>query len=470
MKIKKYALLTLILTGQFINSQACTIFSGKDKNGHVWVGNNEDMIFYFKTRINLVKSTDSTFGYAFFTYDVNNVIQGGVNDAGLFFDFNSVPSSKAKDYDKKKDFPGGYEAMMLHVLKKCKTVQEVLTLFKKYRLTDNRSSQMHLADKFGNLGIIVADSMWITKSNYQVSTNYNLCHSDKDKMTCWRMPIAERILKSKEPGLETFREICDSTSQKVNTSTIYSNIHDLTTGDIWFYYGMDYTKSYKTNINELLKKGTSSFYVYELFTNDPLVAVYKTYQDKGIESGLKKLNEYQLSLERKNEILRLLCSDLIVWNHDFNSYPFLSALLKSKKDVDELLQVTNPIALFFSSKKTEALDILNKYPTDHPTGQLAPFASQISNQMQGIFEKDANVKFELKGYENAKSVFVEGIDYPTVIYFLIQKDGKWIGDFYLDPDEYHYVFLVDGKRVLDANISDTIKENGLDYSKIVVKE
>lgn len=41
MRIKKYVLLTLILTGWIIDMEACTIFSGKDKKDHVWAGNNE---------------------------------------------------------------------------------------------------------------------------------------------------------------------------------------------------------------------------------------------------------------------------------------------------------------------------------------------------------------------------------------------------------------------------------------------
>jgi hypothetical protein len=468
MRIKKYVFLALILTGWFINLEACTIFSGKDKKGHVWAGNNEDMVFTFNTYLNLVISSDSTFGYAFFTYySPNGFIQGGVNEAGLFFDFNAIAPSIYKDYKKKKDFPGGHRAMLQYVLKKCKTVPEVLNLFKKYRLQGMESGQMHLADKYGNLGIIVADSMWITKSNYLVSTNYNLCHPDKDGVSCWRFPIAKRILNTQEPGIVSFREICDSTSQKTTVSTIYSNIHDLTTGDIWFYYGMDYSKPFKTNIKELLKKGNRSFLMYELFTDEPLVSIYKTFQSKGVEVSLKKLNEYRLSLDKKNEILSLLSSDLILYNQDFNSYPFLSELIKSKKEPDEFLQVINAIALFCKNKKTEAQDVLTKYLIKNPEGTMA---HDFLNQMQGIFEEGANSRFELTGYKNARYVFVGGLNNPNIKYFLIQKEGKWIGEFKLQPQEYHYIFLVDGKRVIDPKNSDIVKDEGFDYNRIFVKK
>jgi hypothetical protein len=467
MRIIKCVFITLILLGWINDLDACTIFSGKDKKNHVWAGNNEDMVFTFNTYLNLVEGSDSTFGHVFLTYySPNGFIQGGVNEAGLFFDFNAIAPSRYKNYEKKKDFPGGHRAMLQYVLKKCNTVPEVLNLFKKYRLPGLESGQMHLADKYGNLGIIVADSMWITKGNYLVSTNYNICHPDKDGVVCWRYTIAERNLKTLEPSSETFRAISDSTSQRSMINTIYSNIHDLTTGDIWFYYGLDYSKAFKTNIKDLLKRGNSSCLLYELFTDEPLVAVYKTYKLKGAEESLRKLNEYHLPANRKSEILSLLSTDLILYNQDFNSYPFLTALIKSKRETDEFLQVINSIVLFCTNKKNEAIEGLNDYLVKNPESDIV---HDYLNQMKGIFDKDANVRFELTGSEKAKCVFVDGLNHPNIRYFLIPKDGKWIGEFRLPPGEYRYIFLVDGKRVSDPNNHDIVKDEGLYYNRIFVK-
>ena len=472
MMLKKILTLVVLCLCIFFNATACTIFSGIDKKGQVWAGNNEDNIFTFNIYLNLAASTDSTFGYAFFTNSKNQdeYIQGGVNDAGLFYDGNSVPPSVYKDFDTKKDFPGGHRAMLKYILGKCKTVQEVISLFKQYRLPGMESSQLHFADKYGTLGIIVADSMWVTKANYQVSTNYNLCHADKDQQTCWRFPIAERILKSKEPGIDSFREICDSTSQKAIASTVYSNIHNLNTGEIWLYYAMDYNNAYKTTIKELLKRGNASFPIYELFLETPLVTVYKTYQVKGIKKAIEKLNGDQLSSERKNLIIRLLYFDLIMYKYDFKNYSFFSDLIASNCPTDEFLQVFNTRTLFFTGKQSEAIKALNNYSTEHPEGQFIQFAKGLLKQMQGQFDTEANVKFELNGYKKAKYVFVEGIESPNIQYFLILREGKWIGNFKLEPEEYHYIFLADGKRILDKNNPNVVKENGLDYNKIVVKK
>jgi hypothetical protein len=72
----------------------------------------------------------------------------------------------------------------------------------------------------------------------------------------------------------------------------------------------------------------------------------------------------------------------------------------------------------------------------------------ILNLFEEKFEEDANVTFELNGYENATYVFVKGI--PSNFDFLIKKDGKWIGKFILNDGVYNYSFVVDGKQVFDS--------------------
>jgi hypothetical protein len=466
MCFKRFLILTILLYISFINLVACTIFSGKDKKGHIWAGNNEDMYFTFNSYLNIVEATDSTFGYICFSYfSPEGNIQGGVNEAGLFFDGNAVKPSIYKDFDKKKDFPGGSRLLFHHVLKKCKTVQEVFLLFKEFRLSGLEAAQVHIADKYGNFGIIVADSMWITKSNYQISTNYNLCHPDKDGIACWRFPIADSILQTSEPGPDVFREICDSTSRKTRYSTVYSNIHDLTTGDIWFYYGMDYNNPYKTNIKDLLKKGSTSFFLHDLFINEPLVRVYNTYLREGVDESQKELNSLPLTSVRKNEILRLLSSDLIYFNRDFRSYPFLKAFIQSQKIADEFNLVLSAISLFCRDNKNEALDLLKAFIGQNPNSILV---KDTFNQMQGIFDKAANARFELNGYPEVKYVFVDGISVSPVYNFLVRDGDKWTGNFRLPQGEHHYNFSVEGERILDPDNNDIVKDAGVEYNRIFV--
>ncbi|HXC04317.1 MAG TPA: hypothetical protein VNZ86_06155 [Bacteroidia bacterium] len=471
MKFKKQALFLFTLALVTIEAQACTIFSAKDKKGHVWVGNNEDNLFTFNSYLTLHVKTDSTIGFAFFTNSSGpeEYIQGGFNEAGLFYDGNSVPAAKYKDYAKKKDYPGGHRAMLQHMLGTCKTVPEVFALFEQYRIPGNETAQLHFADKYGNLGIIVADSMWITKADFQISTNYNLCHPDKDGITCWRYPIAERILKSREASFSTFRDICDSTSFKAVATTNYSNIHDLNSGEIWLYYGGDFTHVCKTSLITLLKRGNSSFPLHDLFTDSPLVQVFNTYEAKGLQAALVKMNSLHLSQHRASETGRCLYAQLVVRNHDFEACPLLTELMKSQTKPDELVQVTTALVLFCTDKKDQALTLLRTYLHDNPRGEMVELASIYLNQMQGIFDTEANTTFELPGYDTKKFVFVEGLDSPNFLYFLVPKEGKWTGAFKLDPGEYHYYFLADGKRILDANNPDRIQEQGKEFNRKIVK-
>ena len=268
-KIKIILILLLIMS---INiSNACTIFTAKDKNGNVWTGNNADKVFTLNTYITVVAPKEKEYGFFYYTNSKNikEFPQGGTNEAGLYFDGNSIPKCNYKNFDKKKDYPTGDNEMMLDILRKCKTVQEAFNYFKIYRIRGLEVSQLQFVDKFGNKGIIVADSMWLSEADYQSSTNYNLCHPNKDSIDCWRFPIAERMLKSREIGLESFRDICDSTRQKKWTNT--SQIQNLNTGEIWLYYAMNFSRPYKTSIKELINKGNHSFYFYELFKDDLIV-------------------------------------------------------------------------------------------------------------------------------------------------------------------------------------------------------
>lgn len=469
----KQLLLLLSLWGYFIHgAEACTIFSGKDKKGQTWAGNNEDNLFSFDVCMNTTAATDTTFGFVFFTNSANpdEYIQGGVNEAGLFYDGNAVPPSVYSDYDKKLDFPGGHRAMIRYMLGTCKTVQEVMQLFTKYRLPGTESGQLHFADSFGNLGIIVSDSMWISKTDYQVSTNYNLCHPGHDGVTCWRYPIAERMLQANEPGQESFRAICDSTSQKELGCTIYSNIHNLNTGDLWLYYAGDYERPFKTNLNTLLKKGNSTYPLYTLFESTPVVSVYTTYLEKGIAEGMKILNAFSLTGQRKNEIGRILFSGIIVRKHDFSSQPFLATLMLPGQRTDELVEVMSGLALFCTGKKEDAMELLRNYTSTFPEGKMVELANIYLNQFQGIFDPEANVSFELKGYETAKYVFVDGLEEPNFTCFLVRQNGKWVGSFHLEPGEYSYTFFVDGKRITDPGNPDVVKSDGISCSRLVIKK
>lgn len=114
--------------------------------------------------------------------------------------------------------------------------------------------------------------------------------------------------------------------------------------------------------------------------------------------------------------------------------------------------------------------MLKKFAKEQPDALFAKAAVSLSDRFNGKFAADANVTFELQGYQKAKYVFVEGLEYPNFSYFLVPENGKWIGHFLLHPDEYTYFFLVDGKPGLDPKNSTIVNVDGIDHNKIVVKK
>ena len=299
LKFLVFFILTFVIP---LRSWSCTIFCAKDDHGHVWTGNNEDFYFFdFTTQITISPKSDSTQAYFFFHYN-NDFPQGGVNESGLFFDGNAVESSEKKGFDLKEPFPGKIFNVLTFVLERCKSVPEIIEIFSKYKIPWMQGAQLHFSDRLGNFGIITADSSWLSNGKFQVSTNYDLSHDDDDYKKCWRYPIAHSILNKANPGFELFSSICDSTSQRKDAFTIYSNVHNLSTGEMWLYYGWDYENPYKTTFNDMIALGDTTFLIRKLFVNQPLVKAYESFLLEGFGVGLEIINSIVDSSLREEKL------------------------------------------------------------------------------------------------------------------------------------------------------------------------
>ncbi|WP_294678348.1 carcinine hydrolase/isopenicillin-N N-acyltransferase family protein [uncultured Fluviicola sp.] len=442
--MKKAIIITFVLFAQ-LQAFSCTIISAKDKKGQVWTGNNEDNLFTFKSLINIVPANDGNYGYVFFTYNnPKQGMQGGVNEAGLFFDFNGVEYTESKANEKKEYYPGGHVKMFEYILEHFSTVQEVMDLYRKYRIPGIEHSQLHLADKFGNLGIIVADSMWITKDNHLASTNYNLCHGDLEDDPCFRMPIAQRLLKNNEPSFELFTQICDSTHQFYSSgaSTIYSNIHNLSTGEIWFYFGLDFKNAYKTSVRELLKRGKTSIYLCDLFKDQILVRAHMAAENKDFEKSIELMESIQDPAQRLT-LMRLLVTGLIDMEANIDSYPVFEHFFRQIKPEPKDYYV-NSFALYCRGQKEKANETLIEGLRNYPGEETL---IGFKDQLEGKFPPGKNYRLELADFKDATYVLIDGLSYYQFENLLVKVGDKWVGEYPLEPDEYFFRFNVDGKIV-----------------------
>jgi hypothetical protein len=455
--IKIISLILLLTLTHTIN--ACTIFCGKDRFGHVWAGNNEDNAFSFANYINVFpKTVDTKYGYYTLSYHTpengeNVLIQGGMNEVGLFYDMNTLDMSGKeyiiKDLHKKKSFPQGDDAILSYILANFHTVEEVVAFFNEYWFDIGfKGAQIHLADKNGHFAMIdPTGSKVVTDKSYQLSTNFSIC-SNEETYGCWRYPIAKEELESREIGLATSRDICEKTSQKGYNGnyTIYSNIQNLSTGDIWFYFLSDYKNQYKTSISELLSKGRKSYLIRNLFEKHPMTILYNDFIEKGGQSAFETYEKLDLSVERKNEILSIFVTYFIGNEFNLEALPFLEEYLKTDP-VGHWMTGAQAISYFNQGNKIKATEIIKDYKRRIPETSMD--VNSILDKFNGIFPKDVNCKIELNGYQDAKNVFVTGLT-GGIYDFMIKKDGKWTTELLLPDGIYNYQFVVDGKKVLDS--------------------
>ena len=244
---------------------ACTIVSAVANNGEVWNMNNEDGPPGVANFINVFPRTDSTlYGYYTLSYlspkaGEGGGTQGGMNEAGLTYDFNAMHNVDDFDLAGRQTFPKGDNAILAHIMGKMQTVDEVIAFFETYWFTDGfRSAQMHVADREGRFAIISASGVYVAEVGQPlISTNFDIC-AGEDGGNCWRYPVAEEKLATREVGLATMLSIALDTRQKEYT-TVYSNVQNLTTGDIWFMSYHDPGRLAQINILNLLERGRKSY-------------------------------------------------------------------------------------------------------------------------------------------------------------------------------------------------------------------
>ena len=457
MKSKFHQKITLLLVFLFLPGHlvACTIFSCIDSRGHVWVGNNEDGLFSLRNYINVFpKRKNTKFGYFTLTFDSpNSASQGGVNEAGLFYDFNALARMEIKNKSRKKVFPSGDKKIFHHILGNFETVQEVVDFFDKYWFQSGFDScQMHVADKHGSFGIISPSGSRVVKGKpFQVSTNFSICPLE-DSTSCWRYPIAFNKLKETGASLKSFTDICRSTAPRGNVSTIYSNIHNLSTGEMTFFFGLDYQHPWTINIKDLLADGKKSYLIRDLFKNTALVTTLETYESKGAAVALKKLDELNVTPKRKSEILNLLFYPLLVSDMDMAAAPFLEEFIRINKPDSYWFASIDAIAKYHNGKAAEAKQVLQTFAKKNPSYKAQ--CDELQNRFDGRFAADANCELTLEKFGNAKAVFVKfPFSSDSIQRFLVKKDGKWTGRFRVRPGRVNYVFSVDGKKQFDPKVA-----------------
>ena len=249
----------------------CTIFTIAlgDK---VFFGNNEDnqrlpdetfIAFVPKQEIPLSWSTPGVDGstsiHGFMLVGVregNSLLpQGGINDQGLCYDINGLPSFP---FNGQEGVPWRDWFNAFDILWHCSTVREVEEWFLTHECTFPvwGGGQFHVADATGDAMVmsINQDGNYSfsgkNRKNFLVSTNFNLANKENrwGNYPCPRFVTATEMLKKIEVEDELTTEACAKILDAVhieyknNNGTVYSNVYDLKNLKAYIYHLHDFEK------------------------------------------------------------------------------------------------------------------------------------------------------------------------------------------------------------------------------------
>ncbi|OUJ74851.1 hypothetical protein BXP70_08860 [Hymenobacter crusticola] len=423
---------------------ACTIVSGTDRHGQTWAMNNEDFFHTASTYVNVYPATDkNTLGYITFTYgSPESGIQGGANEAGVFFDINALPPQVYKLRRGRQPFPHG--SMLVYLLQRCQSVPQFLALWDTYYMPDMGDVQVHLADRQGNLAVISPDTI-LRATRQLTSTNFNVCEGPA-KQTCWRYPIAQRLLAAQGVSQQSLVQIAQETSWREFTTTVYTNIHNLATGDIWFYLAEDYRTPWHTNIHTLLQQGRKSILLANQFPQNASLTLTKLLHNQPRAAVVEQfLRTSQLSNEERESALRLTFLNYFYMEKDFAQASVLFPIWEQYRAVNPRLDSTE-----FQFTKAEVLATQGHYQAAiHVLEAVKKPSWKTAALLRNLLEQEpAGVSLTLAGFPHAQAVVVEIRGEYNFLRFAQKTPQGWVLHLKTDQPELKYCFYVDGKRVL----------------------
>jgi len=301
---------------------ACTGVRANTSQG-VLVGGNEDYITSYRDVIVRVRPrTWDTYGYIGTGFERQEFFMMGINDQGLFLDMFSVPANNYQwvSDPNKLNYNGFLEEKMLQ---ECANVDEAIDFFNRYNhpsMVQNRY-QIFVADASGKSAVISwCHQIEVVESNddYQVVTNFFLNHTGIGWYPCWRYDTATQMMEDADDySFELIREVLGS----VHLNSNYSQICNLTTGDIFIFYNHNFNEAVHINLNKELKKGRKDYLVadylaqIELLSPDDRDEIPSVNQLTLEWQGLSGVDYYQLFISTDPNFTN--CDPITFFTHSF---------------------------------------------------------------------------------------------------------------------------------------------------------
>jgi hypothetical protein len=234
-----YRLVLAVLVLGHWPAQACTIFVLTDADRALFF-NNEDW-FNPVTRLWFVPAGKDHLGCAYLGFD-NGWAQGGVNTAGLAFDWVSGFDEKYVPDPQLQPVRGNPSERMLE---SCTTVEEAIAFYRKFLEPDFKRSRILVADRTGASVVIGAREGRLHVVPLKRSRGFGY----------GRVALERELAKSPEPTVANGAAILRACFQPGDGGTKYSNVFDLKSGEIVLFPFPTREESVTLNLAAELEKG-----------------------------------------------------------------------------------------------------------------------------------------------------------------------------------------------------------------------
>jgi hypothetical protein len=323
----------LIMSALFVISSVtaprvhgCT-FVSMAKGGLVLVGYNEDFLD-LRTALWLFPAKEKAYGRMLWGYDRPLFpYQGGINEKGLFVDFNAVGVETGWKPD--PDKPDLADDPTDYLLSRFAAVDEVIEFFERNDV-DLNWGVFVVADAKGRSVVIEwANGQLQVLENgqgYQICTNDLLSPTGEPfKHSDIRWKLADKMLRDQTTAsVGLIRRVLSATCAQFDfTTTLYSTICDLVDKKVYLYHFHNYEEVIVLDLKEELAKGASNHSIPDLFQVQPYsfdgypwvgrqlgdVKLQTIIDEKGIQEGLRV---FPVLKDQKRTYPRYIFEDWII--------------------------------------------------------------------------------------------------------------------------------------------------------------
>ena len=247
------------------NSHACSVIYYIDKiTGKIYVANSEDYWYDVKAYIRIEPGSKNKLARLWYGWD--NFAQGGINEAGLFFDGAVTPEQKVPENYNKPEGNLGDE-----ILSKCNTVKEAITLLEEKNIVLSNAHMM-LGDSTGYAVVME----WIDweriiypiQDNMLIMTNFLLSDPSAGNYPCPRFNAIESSLNKLTENNDTVNllTVGNALAKAVQSpikneegrtgGTLYSTFIDVSEMEFVLVYQLDNSNITRLNLKEEFAKTT----------------------------------------------------------------------------------------------------------------------------------------------------------------------------------------------------------------------